>query len=193
MCGICGVANLGHERVDPDILQRMQDTLVHRGPDEAGVYFNGSIALGTRRLSIIDLSHGQQPISNEDESIWLAFNGEVYNYIELRRDYLEGRFPFRTQSDTEVLLRLYERFQEDCVRYLNGMFAFAIFDRKKHQLFLARDRFGKKPLYYTLKNGSLIFGSEIKSLLKHPKVSVEVNHRGIDQFITFGFVQTPET
>jgi len=193
MCGICGVANLGHERVDPDILQRMRDTLVHRGPDEAGVYFNASVAMGTRRLSIIDLSNGQQPITNEDESVWLAFNGEIYNYIELRRDYLEGRFKFRTQSDTEVLLRLYERFQEDCVRYLNGMFAFAIFDRKKHQLFLARDRFGKKPLYYTIKNGSLIFGSEIKSLLKHPNVSVEVNHRGIDQFITYGFVQTPET
>src|SRR5262245_36635149 len=171
----------------------MRDTLIHRGPDSAGAYVNGSIAMGTRRLSIIDVENGHQPQINEDESICLVFNGAIYNYLELRRTYLEGRYNFRTSSDTEVLLRLYERFQEDCVTYLNGMFAFAIWDRNKEQLFLARDRFGEKPLYYTIQGGSLIFASEIKALLQHPKVSVEMNDRGIDQFMTYGFVHTPET
>ena len=194
MCGICGVANSDkHETVDRVVLERMRDALVHRGPDSAGSYVNCEVGLGVRRLSIIDLANGHQPLTNEDKSIWIVFNGEIYNYIELRRDYLEDHFHFSTASDTEVILRLYERFQEECVHFLNGMFAFAIWDSKKGQLLLARDRLGKKPLYYTLQNGSIIFASELKSILHHPKVSVEINPRAIDQFITYGYVQTPET
>jgi asparagine synthase (glutamine-hydrolysing) len=194
MCGICGVANSDkHETVDRIVLDRMRDALVHRGPDSAGSYINGEVGLAARRLSIIDLANGHQPLTNEDQSIWIVFNGEIYNYIELRRHYLEDRFHFSTVSDTEVILRLYERFQEECVDFLNGMFAFAIWDSKKGQLLLARDRLGKKPLYYALQKGSLIFASELKSILQHPKVSVEINPRAIDQFMTYGYVQTPET
>jgi asparagine synthase (glutamine-hydrolysing) len=194
VCGICGVANSDtHDFVNRPVLQGMRDTLVHRGPDEGGLYIDGSVGFGVRRLSIIDLAGGHQPLSNEDGSVWVAFNGEIYNYIELRHDYLHRRFRFSTDSDTEVLLHLYERFGGECVRYLNGMFAFAIWDRNKQQLFLARDRFGVKPLYYTVREGTLIFASEIRSILQHPKISVGVNPRAIDQFITYGFVQTPDT
>jgi asparagine synthase (glutamine-hydrolysing) len=194
MCGICGVASSqSKDFVDRDLLERMRDALVHRGPDDAGLFIGTEIGLGVRRLSIIDLETGHQPLANEDQSIWIAFNGEIYNYIELRRDHLEGRFHFTTNSDTEVILRLYERFGEECVHYLNGMFAFAIWDAKKQQLFLARDRLGVKPLYYTLKSGSLIFASEIKSILQHPKVLAEIDPTAIDQFITYGYVQTPDT
>jgi asparagine synthase (glutamine-hydrolysing) len=171
----------------------MRDKLVHRGPDDAGLYVNCEIGLGFRRLSIIDLANGHQPLTNEDKSIWIVFNGEIYNYIELKRDYLDGKFRFSTSTDTEVILRLYELFQEDCVRYLNGMFAFAIWDSKKRQLLLARDRWGIKPLYYTLQDGSLLFASELQSLLEHPKVNAEINPRAIDQFITYGYIHTPDT
>ncbi|HYR88918.1 MAG TPA: asparagine synthase (glutamine-hydrolyzing) [Terriglobia bacterium] len=194
MCGICGVAYSDNEKlVDRGVLERMRDTLTHRGPDDAGLHIDGAVGLGSRRLSIIDLPGGHQPIANEDGSIWIVFNGEIYNYLELRRDYLASRFRFSTDSDTEVILHLYELFGEDCVHYLNGMFAFAIWDRNKRKLFLARDRFGIKPLYYTVQNNSFIFGSEIKSVLSHPNVSVAVNPKGIDQFITYGYVHTPDT
>ena len=194
MCGICGVAHSDSQKlVDRGVLERMRDALVHRGPDDAGLHVDGAVGLGSRRLSIIDLPGGRQPLANEDRSVWIVFNGEIYNYIELRRDYLASRFRFSTDSDTEVILHLYELFQEECVHYLNGMFAFAIWDRNKRELFLARDRFGIKPLYYTIQNDSLIFGSEIKSILHHPNVSVTVNPKGIDQFITYGYVHTPET
>jgi asparagine synthase (glutamine-hydrolysing) len=194
VCGICGVAYSDSQKlVDRGVLERMRDALVHRGPDDAGIHVDGSVGLGSRRLSIIDLAGGHQPLANEDRSKWIVFNGAIYNYVELRRDYLASRYRFSTDSDTEVILHLYELFREECVNYFNGMFAFAIWDRNKRELFLARDRFGIKPLYYTIQNNSLIFGSEIKSILQHPNVTVAVNPKGIDQFITYGYVNTPET
>ncbi len=171
----------------------MRDVMTHRGPDDAGIYVDREIGIGSRRLSIIDPVGGRQPLANENQSLWIVFNGAAYNHVELQRDYLPGRFSRPTNSDTEVILRLYEVFGEDCVNYLNGMFAFAIWDRNKRQLFLARDRLGIKPLYYTVQNGSLIFASEIKSILRHPTVKVVVNPRAIDQFITYGYVNTSET
>jgi asparagine synthase (glutamine-hydrolysing) len=174
------------------ILERMRDALTHRGPDDAGSFREGNVGLGIRRLSIIDVEAGHQPILTKDGSLAIVFNGEIYNYLELRRDYLSG-YEFSTDSDTEVILHLYARFGENCVQLLNGMFAFAIWDRNKRKLFLARDRLGIKPLYYTVQNGSFIFGSEIKALLQHPKVSVETSAEGVDQFMTYGYVLTPAT
>jgi asparagine synthase (glutamine-hydrolysing) len=194
MCGICGIANADPlETVDRSTLTRMRDIMSYRGPDDAGLLIDGPIGLGFRRLSIIDLATGQQPMANEDGSLQIIFNGEIYNYLELRKAYLEGKHRFSTTSDTEVILHLYEEFGEDCVRYLNGMFAFAIWDARSHRLFLARDRLGVKPLYYTVRNGTLLFASEIKSILQHEKAAVEVSGEGLDDFITFGYVQSPRT
>jgi len=181
------------EPVDAAVLAAMQDALAHRGPDDTGMYVDGSIGVASTRLSIIDLPGGHQPMSNRQQSIWVVFNGEIYNHVELRETYLESRFDFATNSDTEVLLHLYELFGESCVKHLNGMFAFAIWDRDKQTLFLARDRIGEKPLYYAEQHGFLVFASEIKSLLRHPKISFDVRPTDIDEFITYGFVQTPST
>jgi asparagine synthase (glutamine-hydrolysing) len=194
VCGICGVANAdSREFVDPIVLERMRDAMTHRGPDDAGLHLDREIGIASRRLAIIDPVGGRQPLANQNQSIWIVFNGAAYNHVELQRDYLDGRFPAPTNSDTEVILRLYELFQEECVKYLNGMFAFAIWDQNKRQLFIARDRLGIKPLYYTVQNGSLIFASEIKSILRHPKVNVSVNVRAIDEFMTYGYVNAGET
>jgi asparagine synthase (glutamine-hydrolysing) len=195
VCGICGIANYDtQEPINPKILERMRDVLNHRGPDDAGSYIEGPIGFGARRLAILDVTAAShQPMTTNDASLVIVFNGEIYNYIELRRDHLDGRYHFSTKSDTEVLVRLYDRFGEDCVEFLNGMFAFAIWDRKRRKLFLARDRFGVKPLYYTVQNGSFIFSSEIKSLLQHPKVSTEISPTAVDQFITYGYVLTAPT
>jgi asparagine synthase (glutamine-hydrolysing) len=173
----------------------MRDVLNHRGPDKAGLHIEGPIGLGSQRLAILDLDlvAGHQPMVSRDGSLVIVFNGEIYNYIELRDDYLSGRYQLSTTSDTEVILYLYDRFGEDCVQLLNGMFAFAIWDRPKRKLFLARDRLGIKPLYYTVQRGSLIFGSEIKALLQNPKVSAELSPTALDQFMTYGYVLTPGT
>jgi asparagine synthase (glutamine-hydrolysing) len=195
MCGICGILNFdGREPVDRSTLDRMRDVLRHRGPDDVGSYVNGAIGLGHRRLSIIDLSPaGHQPMSTADGGRWIVFNGEIYNYLELRREHLEGSYPFASSSDTEVIMHMYDAFGEDCVKYFNGMFAFAIWDEKERKLFLARDRVGVKPLYYTVQQGTLLFASEIKSLLEHGKVKVEIDPTAIDDFMTFGYVQSPRT
>jgi asparagine synthase (glutamine-hydrolysing) len=194
MCGICGILNADpHQAVDIHTLERMRDVLRHRGPDDAGSHVDGSIGLGHRRLSIIDLTRaGHQPMSSPDGSRWVVFNGEIYNYLELRRDHLNGH-QFRSSSDTEVILHMYDAFGEDCVRHFNGMFAFAIWDTRDRRLFLARDRVGVKPLYYTLRNGTFLFASEIKSLLQHADASVEIDVTSIDDFMTFGYVQSPRT
>ena len=194
MCGICGKLNFDREsRISPGLIRAMADTIAHRGPDDDGYYISGPVGLGFRRLSIIDLATGHQPISNEDGTVWIVFNGEIYNYQELRA-FLQGKgHVFKTQTDTEVIVHLYEEFGEDCVEKLRGMFAFAIWDERKESLFLARDRVGIKPLYYWLSDKSLIFASEIKAILADPEVQPEVVPGMIDRFLSFYFVPGEET
>jgi len=155
-------------KVSLELLKSMATTMVHRGPDDEGYYSDGPVGLGFRRLSIIDLSGGHQPLSNEDGSVWIVFNGEIYNYQELRRLLLNRGHRFKTQSDTEVIVHLYEEYGEDCVAKLRGMFGFAIWDANARTLFLARDRVGIKPLYYALTSEAAIFASEIKAILADP-------------------------
>jgi asparagine synthase (glutamine-hydrolysing) len=171
----------------------MCQTIVHRGPDDEGIYARGPVGLGMRRLSIIDLAGGKQPIHNEDRSVWVVFNGEIYNFPELRGE-LQGRgHQFYTHSDTEVIVHLYEEMGADCVKKLRGMFAIALYDEKKHSLLLARDRLGKKPLHYALHQGKLLFGSEIKTILAlHPELA-EVDHEGLLQYFYFGYIPDPHT
>lgn len=194
MCGICGKLNFDREsRVSPTLLKAMADSIQHRGPDDEGFYFSGQVGLGFRRLSIIDLAGGHQPLSNEDESVWIVFNGEIYNYKELRQFLVAKGHRFRTQSDTEVIVHLYEEFGESCVEKLRGMFAFAIWDDRRKSLFLARDRVGIKPLYYSLSDNSLAFASEIKAILVDPEVKREVVPDMIDRLLTFNYLPGEDT
>ena len=193
MCGIAGkfVFQQG-QRVSVSLLKQMCDTLVHRGPDDEGYYLDGPIGLGHRRLSIIDLEAGRQPISNEDENVWVVFNGEIYNYLELRNDLISRNHTFRTQTDTEVLVHLYEERGEDFVSALRGMFAFALWDKRRQTLVLARDRVGKKPLFYSVQPGhGVIFGSEIKAILKDPDVKRHVNLEALDAMLSLLYVPSP--
>jgi asparagine synthase (glutamine-hydrolysing) len=194
MCGICGKLEFdSHAKVSPRLLKAMTDAIVHRGPDDEGFYVTGQIGLGFRRLSIIDLSGGHQPLANEDDTIWIVFNGEIYNYQELRTDLAARGHVFKTKSDTEVIVHLYEEFGVDCVQKLRGMFGFAIWDSVKKTLFLARDRVGIKPLYYYLGKNFLTFGSEIKAILADPAVNREVDPAIIDRFLTYYYVPGAET
>ena len=171
----------------------MLATISHRGPDDQGVFIDKDIVLGIRRLSVIDLVNGHQPIHNEDESLWIVYNGEIYNFSELR-GYLEKKgHIFYTKSDTEVILHLYEEYGRDCVNKLNGMFAFVIWDKKKNELFLARDRFGIKPLYYSEFNGQFIFASEIKAILQFPDFKRELDFNALNQYLTFEYVPAPRS
>src|SRR5580700_11978849 len=163
MCGIAGFL-LPNGKACVDDVRRMTDLIRHRGPDDEGIYTDGPCGIGMRRLSIIDLSTGHQPISNEDGSVWIVFNGEIYNYQELRRDLIRSGHRFQTNSDTETLVHLYEEEGVDGIRRLRGMFAYALWDARRRSLLLVRDRFGKKPLYYALLPNGLFFASEIKSL-----------------------------
>jgi len=204
MCGITGGCWTpdGEPLVEP-ILKRMADVLVHRGPDDAGYYFSdqmtggpqrsGGAALGFRRLSIIDLAGGHQPLSNEDGSVWIAFNGEVYNYRELKPELESLGHRFHTASDTECIVHAYEQWGCDCVQHLRGMFAFAIWDERARRLFLARDRMGQKPLVYRLAGGRLVFASELKSLLQIPGAPREVDPQAVADFVTFQYVPHPRT
>jgi asparagine synthase (glutamine-hydrolysing) len=195
MCGICGIAiSRGGPSVSEDILHKMNEAIAHRGPDEDGFYLNDKVGLASRRLSIIDLGGGTQPISNENGTMRIVFNGEIYNYQELR-DYLEKQgHLFRTQSDTEVILHLYEEFGTDCLQHLDGIFAFAIWDEKTQELLLARDRMGIKPMYYThLPDWQLIFGSEMKSILKNPAVEREIDLVSLNEYLSYEYVPTPRT
>ena len=189
MCGICGVVGFEDKR----LLKRMCKVLSHRGPDDEGYFIDENVMLGHRRLSIIDVKGGKQPIHNEDESIWIVFNGEIYNFLALRRELEERGHSFYTRSDTEVILHAYEEFGEECVNRLRGMFAFAIWDSEKKKLFLARDRLGKKPLYYSFFNGALFFASEIKAILQYPDMPRRVNTEALDQYLTFQYVPAPLT
>jgi asparagine synthase (glutamine-hydrolysing) len=194
VCGICGKFNFDPQAaIRPELIQAMADTIAHRGPDDEGFYVHGPVGLGFRRLSIIDLSGGHQPISNEDHSVWIVFNGEIYNYTELRDDLLKRGHRFKTKTDTEVIVHLYEEYGERCVEKLRGMFAFAIWDSRQNSLFIARDRVGIKPLYYYADKDCLIFASEIKAILADQKVKREVSPAMVDRFLTFYYTPGEET
>src|SRR5205807_1871958 len=181
------------QAVDAAQVRRMCQTIVHRGPDDEGIYTRGPAGLGMRRLSIIDLSGGHQPIHNEDSSIWIVFNGEIYNFPELRAELEARGHQFYTHSDTEVIVHLYEEMGADCVKKLRGMFALALYDDRKQKLLLARDRLGKKPLHYALSHGRLLFGSEIKALLAVAPQLKEVSPEGLLQYFYFGYIPDPRT
>lgn len=190
MCGICGFTGKASE----SILKKMMDSIFHRGPDEDGFYSDGEINLGIRRLSIIDVETGHQPIHNEDKSIWLVFNGEIYNFLELRAGLEKKGHRFYTNhSDSEVLVHLYEEYGNDFIHKLNGMFAIALWDKEKETLLLIRDRMGVKPLFYTLTNGSLIFASEIKGILVHPAYKKDANYDALYHYFTFKNIPAPLT
>jgi len=194
MCGICGKLNFDKEAaVAPALIRAMLDAIRHRGPDDEGTYSAPGIGLGHRRLSIIDLNSGHQPISNEDCTVWIVFNGEIYNYRELRAFLLTKGHVFNTRTDTEVIVHLYEELGPACLQNLRGMFAFAIWDEKLQSLFLARDRVGIKPLYYHLTSECLVFASEIKAILADPTVRREVAPELIDRFLTFLYLPGEET
>jgi asparagine synthase (glutamine-hydrolysing) len=194
MCGIVGIVSRDpHERVNPARLERMRDALAHRGPDEAGAVVDGQAGLGHRRLSIIDLAGGRQPMANADASVWITYNGEVYNFRELRAQLEARGCAFTTRSDTEVVLRAYEVFGEECVGQLRGMFAFAIWDRRQRKVFLARDRLGIKPLYYALTRDELLFASEIKAILAAGRVRPAFNRAVLPEFLATRFVAGSET
>ena len=183
MCGIAGYVG----QVEPEILEGMLSVITHRGPDDQGVWVGPGVGLGMRRLAIIDLGGGHQPMSNEDDSLWIVFNGEVYNYRELRPALEAKGHRFRTQSDTEVILHLYEEEGEACVGRLRGMFAFAVWDVPRQRLFLARDRLGKKPLFYWHRDGLFLFASEIKALLGHPAISRALDGEAFHHYLAFGY------
>jgi len=179
--------------IDSAAVHRMCETIVHRGPDDEGIYARGPVGLGMRRLSIIDLAGGKQPIHNEDQTVWVVFNGEIYNFPSLRRELEERGHHFYTHSDTEVIVHLYEEMGSECVKKLRGMFAIALYDEKKDLLLLARDRLGKKPLHYAQHNGRLLFGSEIKTILALAPELAEVSIEGILQFFYFAYIPDPFT
>lgn len=194
MCGICGIYDLKwKKRIDGRIMERMTTRLLHRGPDGVNYYTGGDIAYGFSRLSIIDLEGGMQPIFNEDGSIVMICNGEIFNYIELREELIEKGHRFKTKTDVEVLLHLYEEKEVDFLNQLNGQFAFSIFDFKKQQLFCARDHFGVIPFFYTTADDFFIFSSEIKAILEHPKVIKRVDPVGLDQVFSFPGLISPRT
>lgn len=196
MCGICGIFNkrteplAGNAKVS---LQAMTDALTSRGPDEEGFLVNGAFAFGHRRLRVIDLEGGRQPMRNEDGSVSLVYNGEIYNFLKIRKDLEKKGRVFRTHSDTESLLKLYEERGIECLNEIEGMFAFALYDRRSDRMYLATDRFGKKPLYYTEADGHFIFASEIKSLLKHPHIVRRIDPKALAQYFMFEYVPAPLT
>lgn len=190
MCGICGIIRKGDNK---DIIKKMNDRIIHRGPDGEGYYIDGDVAFGHRRLSIIDLSTGDQPIYNEDGSVVTVYNGEIYNYVELRSELESLGHEFKTKSDTEVLVHGYEEWHTDLPKHLRGMFAFAIYDKNRNEIFLARDNFGIKPLYYAKMNDSFMFASEIKSFLDVPDFKKKFNEDILETYLEFSFVPTNET
>ena len=191
MCGICGFT--GTLANADDVLENMMNKIIHRGPDSGGKHIDGKVALGFRRLSIIDLDHGSQPMYNETEDIVVTFNGEIYNYQSLREDLIAKGHIFKNDSDTEVLLHAYEEYGEGMLHQLRGMFAFVIWDSKKELLFGARDFFGIKPFYYTIIDGNMIYASEIKSILEYPHFKKEVNREALENYLTFQYSVLPET
>lgn len=195
MCGIVGIFDTrGRREISPELLARMNQSVYHRGPDEGGTHRGPGIGLGHRRLSIIDLSTGQQPLYNEDGSVVVVFNGEIYNFQALVTELEAAGHRFRTHSDTEVIVHGWEQWGSECVRRFRGMFAFALWDQNRDTLFLARDRLGKKPLYYaTLPSGELVFGSELKALLLHPALERDIEPQAVEDYFAYGYVPDPRT
>jgi asparagine synthase (glutamine-hydrolysing) len=193
VCGIAGIVRSDDAPVDRELLARMNETIRHRGPDDDGFYFSDGVGLAMRRLSIIDLETGQQPIHNRDKTAWIVFNGEIYNYRELRDKLEKLGHNFYTDSDTEVIVAAYDEYGTNCPKYLRGMFAFAIWDQRSKSLFLARDRVGKKPLLYAQIDGQLVFGSEFRAVLEHPGVSRDVDFEGLHYYLSFICVPAPHT
>src|ERR1022692_2117920 len=193
MCGICGIVDHDGAPIDRVLLSRLNARLFHRGPDEGGEWIDGSAGLAMRRLAIIDLVGGQQPMFNEDGSVAIVFNGEIYNFLELRELLEKAGHRFATHSDTEAIVHLYEQYGPEGLARLNGMFALAIWDRPRRQLLLARDRAGKKPLYYCNLDGRLVFSSELTSLLEDPQIRREVDQVALDNYFCLGYVPAPHT
>ncbi|NJM53466.1 MAG: asparagine synthase (glutamine-hydrolyzing) [Blastocatellia bacterium] len=194
MCGIVGIVYKESRQIEREILEKMNAAILHRGPDEDGFYIKENVGLAMRRLAIIDLSGGQQPIFNRDKTKAIVFNGEIYNFQELRADLEKKGHKFYTNSDTEVIVHLYDKYGVDCVQHLRGMFVFAIWDEVEKSLFIARDRIGKKPLLYSYQpNGDLIFGSEFQALLQHPSISREVDNEAIHHYLSYLCVPAPLT
>jgi len=184
MCGVCGIFNMHHGGpVSRTVLNKMNEKLSHRGPDDCNIYLDHFIGLGHRRLSVIDPENGKQPFSNEDGTIWLTYNGEIYNHAELRQELASKGHRFVTNCDTEVIVHAYEEYGQDCITKFNGMFSFALWDKKKSSLFIARDRLGIKPLYFGIYGSNFIFASEIKAILAHPQVRTEVDLSAIPEYI----------
>ena len=186
MCGIAGIINKTGQKVNAGLLRNMASTIHHRGPDEDGIMIDGSIGFFHKRLSIIDLSTGQQPMTFDDNTI--VFNGEIYNYIEIKEDLKKKGHSFHTTSDTEVILHLYAEYGNDFVNLLNGMFAFIIYDKNQNKLFIARDHFGIKPLYWFHDDQIIAFGSEIKALLAHPNIKAAADNDNLYEYLTFQFI-----
>ncbi|MCK5707883.1 MAG: asparagine synthase (glutamine-hydrolyzing) [Candidatus Aureabacteria bacterium] len=194
MCGICGFTSKNKSVEEKNtVIRNMAEAMRHRGPDAEGYHIDEDICLGHRRLSIIDLETGDQPMFNEDRSLILVFNGEIYNYKELRKDLIENGHKFKTNSDSEVILHLYEEKGKECVKSLNGMFAFAIWNTKKKKLFLARDRFGQKPLFYAIRNNNIIFASELHSLTKYPGIETIMDDLSLLQYFAYEYVPEPRS
>ena len=194
MCAICGILDhSGRHKIDPETLRTMIAIADHRGPDEAGVYIDNRVGLGHARLSIIDLARGQQPLPNEDRTLWVTFNGEIFNYVELRKELEAAGHCFRTDSDTETIVHAYEQYGHECVNRFNGQFAFALWNARTQELFLARDRLGIRPLFYCVREGQFIFGSEIKSIAAHPAVALEIDPLAIDDVFSLWTTITPRT
>src|SRR5579862_1371344 len=194
MCGICGIFFQNREwRVPADVLTRMNRSIVHRGPDDEGFFVEENVGLAMRRLSIIDVKSGHQPLANENSDVWIVFNGEIYNHAELRVDLEAKGHHYRTHSDTETIVHLYEEYGRDCVKHLRGMFAFVIWDRRRRLLFAARDRLGIKPFYYLWDGKSFLFGSEIKTILNYPGIAAEFNPGTLAEYLAFGYITGPET
>lgn len=196
MCGICGVISFNHSDVSESVLIQMRDEMKHRGPDAEGLFINKSkkVGFGFRRLAIIDLSPAaNQPMCNQDQSIWIVFNGEIYNHLEVRKELEKLGYKYRTKSDTETIIYAYEHYGIDFIHKLNGMFAIAIWDEKKKLFIAYRDRIGKKPFYYTFQNGQFIFASEIKSIFRHPLIRKDLNLNALSNYLTFLIPPAPET
>lgn len=193
MCGICGVAYFDGSTTDKRVLEEMRDSMTHRGPDDSGVFIDGPVGVGHRRLSIIDLGGGRQPMANEDESVWVAYNGEIYNHEVLRVELESLGHRYSTNSDTETIVHLYEEYGVSCVEKMNGMFAFALWDSRDETLFLARDRLGIKPLYYMLDEKKIVFASELKAILAHPEVERNINPPALRNYLAFGYTASPKT
>jgi asparagine synthase (glutamine-hydrolysing) len=194
MCGIAGQFNFNGQGIDRDMLKKMALAVSHRGPDDGGLFIDSSVGLGHRRLAIIDLSEkGRQPMADDKGEVYIVFNGEIYNFKELRGGLEKDGVVFSSGTDTEIIIYLYKKYSFDCLKYLRGMFAFAIWDSRKKLLFIARDRLGKKPLKYYQDGNSFIFASELKAILKNPAVKKEIDHQAIDEYLSFKYVPAPKT